>query len=76
VGQPGKNRGKLPGETKRGITTLYSIRWRKVILASWPVLLMHDLVGIGMLFLMFEIWQQWKAVRSFEPRWSREWARQ
>ena len=46
------------------------------MLASWPVLLMHDLVGIGLLFLMLEIWQQWKAVWSFEPRWSRELARQ
>ncbi len=42
------------------------------MLASWPVLLMHDLVGIGLLFLMLEIRQQWKAVWSFEPRWSRE----
>ncbi len=46
------------------------------MLASRPVLLMHDLVGIGLLFLMLEIWQQWKAVWSFEPRWSRELARQ
>ena len=46
------------------------------MLASWPVLLMHDLVGIGLLFLMLEIWQQWKAVWSLEPRWSRELARQ
>ena len=46
------------------------------MLASWPGLLMHDLVGIGLLFFMLEIWQQWKAVWSFEPRWSRELARQ
>ena len=46
------------------------------MLASWPVLLMHDLVGIRLLFLMLEIWQQWNAVWSFEPRWSRELARQ
>ena len=45
------------------------------MLASWPVLLMHDLVGIGSLFLMLESWQQWKAVWSFEPRWSRKSAR-
>lgn len=46
------------------------------MLPSRPVLLMHDLVGIGLLLLMLEIWQKWKAVGSFEPRWSRELARQ
>jgi hypothetical protein len=43
---------------------------------SWPNLLLHDLLGVMLGWLVLEIWQQWRAVRRFEQRWPRELASQ
>ena len=43
------------------------------MLASWPILLMHDSVGIGLLSLMLEIRQQWKDEWSFDPVGRESW---
>jgi hypothetical protein len=42
------------------------------MLVSWPNLLMHELLGVMLGWLLLEIWQQWRAVRTFEQRWPRE----
>lgn len=46
------------------------------MLVGWPNLLLHDLLGVMLGWLLLEIWQQWRAVRRFEQRWPRELARQ
>lgn len=40
--------------------------------ANWLNLLKHELLGVALLFLILEIWQNWHEVRSFGRRWPQE----
>jgi len=46
------------------------------MLVGWPNLLLHDLLGVMLGWLLLEIWQQWRAGRRIEQRWPRKLARQ
>jgi IS1 family transposase/transposase-like protein len=46
------------------------------MLESWPNLLLHDLLGVMLGWLVLEIWQHWRDVRRFERRWSQQLVRQ